>query len=252
MGVRGGFGLFETIAALGWPLMGLGVVLAAAAMRRRSKRANGLERQQLKWVTFGAAIAGVMMVANVTSWFVADDDADLNLFRIVALGIGFAAIPVAAGVAILRYRLYDIDVVINRALVYGSLTATLAGVYVGSVLLLQLALSDSPRARGWRSPPPRWRSPRCSGPARGAHPEDRGPPLLPQPLRRRAHHRGVRRPAARRGRPRRAERRSPGGRRRDDAARPRVALAADAGSVPHERDRTSSGSLGAWPRWRWP
>ncbi len=148
VGVPGSFGLFETIAALGWPLMGLGLVLAAASMRQRSKRANGLERQQLKWVTFAAAIAGTMFVADVLSFLFADDSADLNAFRTVALGIAFAVIPIAAGVAILRYRLYDIDVVINRALVYGSLTATLAVVYAGSVLLLQLALSGLTQGSG--------------------------------------------------------------------------------------------------------
>ncbi len=148
VGVGGAFDLFETIAALGWPLMGLGLVLAAAAMRRRSKGATGLERQQLKWVTFAAAIAGVLIVADVVSFFAADDDANLNVFRTFTIATGFAVIPLAAGVAILRYRLYDIDVVINRALVYGSLTATLAGVYVGSVLLLQLALSDLTQGSG--------------------------------------------------------------------------------------------------------
>ena len=58
-----------------------------------------------------------------------------------SLLLGLLIIAAAVAVAMLRYRLYDIDVVINRALVYGALTAILAGVYIGSVLLLQLVLS---------------------------------------------------------------------------------------------------------------
>jgi hypothetical protein len=139
-GVEGGFGFFEAISSIGWPFMGFGLVLAAAAMRRRSKQATGLERQQLKWVAFAASIAGVLIAADIISFFVTSDEADLNLLRTVTLGVGFSVIPVAAGIAILRYRLYDIDVVINRTLVYGGLTATLAAVYIGSVLLLQLIL----------------------------------------------------------------------------------------------------------------
>ena len=74
--------------------------------------------------------------------------------------------PLAIAVAIFRYRLYDIDVIINRALVYGSLTAMLALVYVGSVVGLQYAFRRLPGVSpSLRSSPPRWRSPACSSPA---------------------------------------------------------------------------------------
>jgi hypothetical protein len=88
-----------------------------------------VQRQQLKWFTYGGALMFL--------WLVLGDYLLPNLGILGALsGVIYALVPMATGVAILRYWLYDIDRLINRTLVYGLLTALLAGIYAGAVLVL--------------------------------------------------------------------------------------------------------------------
>jgi hypothetical protein len=114
----------------------LPVFLASvASLMVRFRRSRGEERQQMKWITYAAGTLFVMIplgmsLANSTN------QALLLIFDSL-IALVFAGIPVAVGIALLRHRLYDIDVVINRTLVYGLLTATLALVYVGSVVSSQ-------------------------------------------------------------------------------------------------------------------
>jgi hypothetical protein len=115
---------------------------AAGALMVRFRRSHGTERQQLKWIVSALVLVGVGLGLTAgTHGFLGKWTFFLAMFSL-------AAMPVSVGMAMLRYRLYDIDVVINRALVYGSLSAALAGVYAGSVLLLQLALSGLTEGSG--------------------------------------------------------------------------------------------------------
>jgi len=142
----GSFDLMDSLSSLGWGLSSLSVALAAAAMIVRLRRSRGQERQQLKWIGLAGAVAAVVVVANAVGFALGLEGP--GQLRIAAVGLAFSGLPAAAGIAILRYRLYDIDVVINRALVYGALTATLAATYVGTVLLLQLLLSGVTEGSG--------------------------------------------------------------------------------------------------------
>jgi hypothetical protein len=125
---------------VGWPGMILGLILAAVAMIRRLRRSRGVERQQLKWIATAAALLPAASLAGVASFYSGYDE-----LGGIVVTLAFIPIPIAAGYAILRHRLYDVDLVINRALVYGTLTAILAGAYVGLVLLLGLALAPLTR-----------------------------------------------------------------------------------------------------------
>ena len=107
--------------------------LSVASLVVRYRRAQFRERQQIKWLLFaGAAFAGYYVLSL---WFEENARAQglLNLLFVCSI----LGIPVAIAIAILRYQLYDIDIIIRKTLLYGGLTATLALVYFGSVLLLQ-------------------------------------------------------------------------------------------------------------------
>jgi hypothetical protein len=116
------------------------VVGSAASIVVRFRRAGGLERQQLKWLAYAVVVATVALLLASREW------AGWAVAQVVAgLAVGF--IPVAIGIAILRYQLFDIDRLISRTLTYGLLTALLAGVYATGVFvvgrLLNPATGDS-------------------------------------------------------------------------------------------------------------
>lgn len=121
---------------VGWILLILAAVSAAVGLSLRLRKARGIERQQLKLVAYAGALNGLQ-------WLVVALDLPgiLGAVTKYAVFATFAAIPIAIGVAMLRYRLYDFDLIIRRTLVYGALTVVLGGAYIASVLGLQSVLS---------------------------------------------------------------------------------------------------------------
>ncbi len=116
---------------------GLCFVAAVAVLLLRLRGARGAERQQLKWFASAATFFLLAQLVNVLPIGFGDD----SWIGLIGVVVGLLAIPSAIGLAVLRYRLYDIDVVINRTLVYGALTAMLVAAYLGSVLVFRLVLS---------------------------------------------------------------------------------------------------------------
>ena len=146
-GIRNPFGLEEypwvADATLSLTLLiPLCILASAVSLVLRFLRSGGEERAQIKWLAFAALILGLGFSAYVIPGNILPDDVGgsdrlwENLLE-DAVTLSFAGVPVAVGIAILRYRLYDIDIFINRTLVYGSLTAMLGLVYFGGVATTQ-------------------------------------------------------------------------------------------------------------------
>jgi hypothetical protein len=133
LGFDGFTDVYKALLYVASPSLLIAVVLAVLL---RLRRVVGVERQQIKWFAYAAAIFAIASVLNVSTLAI-----DLPLWvgwaNLVIFPVADTTIPIAIGIAILRYRLYDIDLLINRTLVYGSLTATLVGIYFGGVVVLQ-------------------------------------------------------------------------------------------------------------------
>ena len=135
-GIEQASGILAVIRGILFPILVGGIFAVAASVIVRFRRARGEERQQLKWFAYsvsflvgslGLGLLNTEMLHNRAIEYAA------GISGIVAV----VAVPTAIGVAILRYRLYEIDIIINRTLVYGALTATLVGVYFGGIVVLQ-------------------------------------------------------------------------------------------------------------------
>ncbi|HET7273472.1 MAG TPA: hypothetical protein VFI90_20560, partial [Rubrobacter sp.] len=143
-GIGGSVGhVIRLIADIVQPLTVPLLVVALISLALRQRRARGRERQQLKWFTSALVLYIILVVTDTAFFIYYGSERALpgwaSTFNDIAI-TSDVLIPVAAGIAILRHRLYDIDVIINRALVYTTLTISLAAVYAGCVVLLQMAL----------------------------------------------------------------------------------------------------------------
>jgi hypothetical protein len=133
LGIEGFTPIYKAILYTISPLL---FVAVALSVFMRLRHAGGVERQQIKWLAYAAAASALGIILNVITLAI---DTPLWFERAARAYFTVAneAVPIAIGIAILRYRLYDIDLLINRTLVYGSLTATLVALYFGGILLLQ-------------------------------------------------------------------------------------------------------------------
>src|SRR5215211_405557 len=121
-------------------LVPLCILVSAVSLVLRFLRSEGEQREQIKWLAFAASILGLGFSSYIIpSVFVVEDPTGgagplwVNLLE-DAVTLSFAGVPVAVGIAILRYRLFDIDIIIRRTLIYSVLTLMLGLIYLGCII----------------------------------------------------------------------------------------------------------------------
>jgi hypothetical protein len=137
IGVESARGVVDALTGVGFVLFFLALWVSATAVVVRFRRTTGVERLQLKWLVSAAVLVAALFVLGVIVGWAAGADGIFN----VVLPISVAAIVAATGIAVLRYRLFELDRLVNRTLVYGALSALLAGVYFGIVVAFQQVFS---------------------------------------------------------------------------------------------------------------
>jgi signal transduction histidine kinase len=138
LGQRNPFGVegapwIRTVGDDAMLLLVVALLGTVASLVVRVRRSRGDERQQLKWLALAIAVIGVSFLIGVPYWTLSGSGTSLDFLENLVV-LGLAGVPVAIGISILKYRLYDIDVVINKAVVYGILAAFGTLVYVAIVV----------------------------------------------------------------------------------------------------------------------
>jgi hypothetical protein len=133
-----GFPWLSDAANIGFPLLALCILASVVSLVLRYRRSRDEEREQIKWIAFAASVVGLLfLIGLVISLIYGSKPPSWTRLLDTMTALSYTGVPIAVGFAVLKYRLYDIDIIINRTLVYGSLTALLALVYFGGVTATQ-------------------------------------------------------------------------------------------------------------------
>jgi hypothetical protein len=140
LGITAAKPFFDLVNTVGGLVFVVCALASVAAIIVRYVTSHDIQRQQIKWFAFGVAAMVAILIPSFI--FIPEEDTLSN----ITFGLGIIMLPLGAGIGILRYRLFDIDVIINRTLVYGLLTAILAGVYLLGVVGVQTIVNTIARS----------------------------------------------------------------------------------------------------------